>query len=128
MVNAPNMWMPLKETYWSVTSGDAVDIWGCLKIVDYYGERAYVPALGSTMTVTFMRGDYISSLTNQHLTVNKTAIMDTNCRSFFKLSLTSTEATNIITGTVNFILIEGLAAQKWQQHYFVKKTNVGPGF
>lgn len=127
MINSPNYWSPTKETYWPITANTAVNLWGELTIVDSLGTRPYVPALGAILQASFQRGDFIGSLTNQSLSVLKTALLDTNFRALFQLQLAATEATNIISGSVVFTLTEGTNVQTWSQHFMAKKFNVSAG-
>lgn len=127
MILAPNSWK-VSTDKWTVTAGLADDLWGQITISDALGVRPYVPALGSTLQAVFQRGDYIGSITNQHLTVTKVALMDTNFRSLVKIALTADEATNIISGTVVFTLTEGTSVEKWTQNWAVKKLNTTAGF
>jgi hypothetical protein len=128
MVAAPNSWAPTKDTFWSVTDAIAVDLWGLLTISDTLGIRPYVPIAGSVLSAVFQRGDYIGSTNSQNLTVNKTAVMNSDFRSLVKIPITSDEATKIISGTVVFTLAEGSSVKKWGQNWSVKKLNTSAGF
>lgn len=128
VISAPNFWSATKESFWTVTANQPNDLWGLLTIVDSLGSRAYVPALGSTLQILFQRGDYIGSITNQNLSVTKTAAMDTNNRALMKIGLIAQEATNIISGTAVFTLTEGAVVQKWTQNWAIKKINTSAGF
>jgi hypothetical protein len=126
MILAPNSWKVAVEK-WTVTAGVADDLWGQITITDALGVRPYVPALGSTLQAVWQRGDYIGSITNQGLTVVKVAVMDSNFRSLVKFSISSADATNIISGTVVFTLTEGTNVEKWTQNWAVKKLNTSAG-
>ena len=128
MISAPNFWSATKESFWTVTANQPNDLWGLLTIVDSLGTRPYVPILGSTLQILFQRGDYIGSVTNQALSVTKTATMDTNNRALMKIGLVAAEATNVISGTAVFTLTEGAVVQKWNQNWFLKKINTSAGF
>ena len=128
MITAPNFWSVSKETSWSITAGQATDLWGLLTVVDSLGTRPYVPALGSSLQALFQRGDYIGSITNQQLSVTKTAVMDTNFRALVKFAIVAQEATNIVSGTVVFTLTEGAAVNKWGANWAIKKINTTAGF
>jgi len=127
MISSPNSWTTTKDTFWIVTDATSVDLWGQIVTVDTLGTRPYVPALGSSLQAVFQRGDYLGSISNQNLTVTKTAIMDTNFRAMVKISLTATDSTNVISGTIVFTLIEGPVTHKWTQPWSIKKLNTGAG-
>lgn len=127
MISPPNNYLR-GEKAWTVTGGQAVDLWGILEVVDSMGVRPFVLVPGGSIQVTFPRGDFIGSPVSKELTVLKVASLDSNFRALFKISLTAAEATNIISGTVMFKAIEGLVTEIWSQNWFVKKINVGAGF
>lgn len=127
MITPPNFWSATKETYWPITANQAVNLWGELTIIDSMGTRPYVPALGAVLQALFQRGDFIGSISNQNLSVTKTALLDPNFRALFQLQVAAAEATNIISGTVVFTLTEGLNVQKWTQNWAVKKFNTSAG-
>ena len=129
MISAPNFWAPTTETYWQVTAGIPVVLWGQLGIVDQLGTRPYVPAAGATLAALFQRGDFIGSITNQNLSVTKTATLDPNFRALINFSLSAADATNVMSGTVVFTLVEGgTTSQQWVQNWFTKKFNCTAGF
>ena len=128
MITPPNAWANSKDNFWVVTDAVAIDLWGILTISDAMGSRPYVPAAGASLQATWMRGDYIGSITNQQLTVNKVASFDTNFRALVKISLIAQEATNVISGTIMFTLTEGSIINKWNQSWACKKLNTGAGF
>lgn len=128
LITAPNFWSVSKETFWSITSGQATELWGLLTIVDSLGTRPYVPALGSSLQALFQRGDYIGSVSNQQLSVTKSAAMDVNFRAVMKFVIAAPEATNIVSGTAVFTLTEGATINKWGQNWSIKKINTSAGF
>jgi hypothetical protein len=128
MVLAPNHWVPSKDAFWTVTGGQAIDLWGELVISDSLGDRPYVPASGASLTATFQRGDFIGSTTNKMLTVTKPCQLDTSFRALFKIQVSAQDATNIISGTVIFDLTEGGSSSRWTASWLVKKLNTSAGF
>ena len=126
IAQAPNVWTPLQNKFWTVTANMTSTLQGFLQTDDPYGKRPYVPALGATLQAVFQRGDNIGGNTTT-LTVTKLATFDVNFRSLATFTLTAQDATNVISGTVLFTLTEGSSIQQWSQNWAVKKLNTSAG-
>lgn len=124
MVKTPNYFK--FSNNWEVISNNAVDLYCMIYISDQLGERRYISEEGdeAVLTVTFPRKLTQGNINNS---IIKTATQDALDLSLFKISLTSTEAKNLISGTVFFSLLEDTTTTTWNQNYFVKKINTGNG-
>jgi len=134
MLSAPNFYSALPNGRWEITSPNAQDLWFQLWVVDSMGSRPYVPAIGSSMSVTFQRSDLIalqgvpSQLTNSSQSVVKTAMIDSNNRSLMKLVMTSQNIQDIVSGTTKFTLTEGAVTTTFLANWSVFKKLTNPGF
>lgn len=135
MISAPNFYSVLPNSRWEVTSPNAQALWFQLYVVDGMGSRPYVPATGSTMTVTFQRADLITlsggpptSLVNTGRNVVKTALIDSNNRSLMKLDMTTQNIQDIVSGTIKCVLTEGSTSTTFLSNWAVYKKLTDPGF
>lgn len=135
MISAPNFYSVLPSNRWEIVSPNAQSLWFQLYIVDGLGSRPYVPASGSSMTVTFQRADLISltntpppTLTNTSKNVVKTAIIDPNNRSLMRIDMTSQNIQDIVSGTAKFVLTEGATSTTFLANWSVFKKLTDPGF
>jgi hypothetical protein len=135
MITAPNFYSVLPNNRWEIVSPNAQALWFQLCIVDAMGQRPYVPAVGSSMVVTFQRADLISltntpppTLTNTSRNVVKTALIDSNNRSLMKLDMTTQNIQDIVSGTAKFTLTEGSNTTVFLANWSVYKKLTEPGF
>jgi hypothetical protein len=135
MISAPNFFSELKDNRWMVTDPNAQTLWFQLEIIDNLGQRRYIPAGGSTMSVVFQRADEFSTdnstrgrLQNQVRTVTKAATANVSDASLFSISLTTADITGIVSGTVKFTLTEAAVPTTWVQNFFIRKSLTAPGF
>ena len=135
MITAPNYYSALPNGRWEITSPNAQSMWFQLYIVDGMGSRPYVPAIGSSMSVTFQRADLISltntpppTLINTPKSVTKAAIIDSNNRSLMKIDMTTQNIQDIVSGTTKFVLTEGAVSTTFLANWSVYKKLTDPGF
>lgn len=124
MVSEPNYFF--LQPNWSIVGGNATTLWLQLQISDELGTRRYVPQAGATLQVQFPRARSTSNLEVSQ-TISKAGAVNTDDRSLWKITLTSSDTQGIISGTVKFTLTEGSSSQTFVQNYFIKRTLTGAG-
>jgi hypothetical protein len=125
MVAAPNTFAYAENNLWKVQQdGDAV-LWGMLYVVDSLSERRYITDPSAILTITFFRSDLPGTDTSR--SVIKVATVNVQDASLFSISLSAQEVKTIMSGTVNFKLVEGTSTTSWNQNWAVKKTPVRTG-
>jgi len=134
MISEPNTFSVLPDDRWVIEGSNAKDLWFQLNVVDSLGERRYLVPSGSTLEVIFQRADLIESqgarrfLSNETRTVTKNAVAHADDASLFKVSLTSSDVSNIVSGTVKFVLTEPSATYEWLMNWALLKKSTDPGF
>ena len=126
MLLAPNNWSLLSQ--WSVLQGAAERLYLQLQVMDSLGVRRYIPASGTTVTLTFTRARSATlgtTDTAQTVTVSCTSVTDD--RSMWYADLTAAQVTTIITGTVKATVTEGTTVYVLNKAYAIKKTATGTG-
>lgn len=126
MIKSPNDWSVLSK--WSVLQGTAETLYLQLQVSDALGTRRYIPATGTTVTMTFTRAR-ASTLgqtdTAQTFTVNCTAV--TEDKSMWYAALTATQINTLISGTVKVVVTEGTTVYTLNKAYAIQKTSTGSG-
>ena len=125
MIQAPNIFSYIDDNKWAVKGANATVLWGQLFIMDSLSLRRYIPAVGATLQLTFLRADVPG--TNTSRTLNKLVTFSSDDRSLFSLSLSSSEIDGIVSGGVTFKLTEGASVQTWIQDWAIRKENVTTG-
>jgi hypothetical protein len=137
IISAPNYYSILPNNRWEVISPNAQNLSFQLRIVDGLGERPYVPASGSLMTVTFQRSNLIalstvptlpSNLTYTPRDVVKTPSQDPNNGSLYTIAMTTQDVTGIVSGSTLFTLVESGQSTTWLFDWSVFKKLTSPGF
>jgi len=132
VISAPNFFAPQES--WKITVPNAVTLWFQLIISDSLGERRYIAASGSALSVIFQRADLISNSvsfgvpTNTAQSITKIAAFNTSDRSMLSFALTADESTKILSGTVKFQLVESGTTTVWVQNHLISRQLTSPGF
>lgn len=133
MVSPPNHYAPLKNGRWELISANPTTLWFQLVISDSLGERRYIPNVSSSVELTFMRADSVTSNINfpYQLSVNsqnvvKTAIKNGSDSSLYSVVLTSADVSSIVSGSILVKLTEASVANSFMQNWAVIRKLTGP--
>jgi hypothetical protein len=134
MIQDPNYYSIIEDNQWVITSNNAVDLWGRLIMSDSLGDRPYITNTMDQLKVEFLRSDKfatnVNKLTNTPQTIEKVCTPSTVNRSLFKISLTATDAKNILSGSIRFNLLIASSSKTytWVFNYAIKKELTDAGF
>ena len=125
MISSPNYFGFAENNLWKVAQDGGATLWGMVYVVDSLSERRYITDPAAVLTVTFFRSDLPGTSTSQ--SISKVVTFNVQDPSLFSFSLSAQEVKSIMSGTVNFNLVEGAVSTTWNQNWAVKKTPVRTG-
>jgi len=131
IIQAPNYYSILPDNQWILYDESSASLSFMLKIEDSLGERPYLVSNSDTLTSEFPRSDSLAiqsgtrgTISATSRSVTKTCNMDTDNKSLFTMNLSSTDISNIISGSVKFTLQYGSTTRTWLENYIIiKKIN-----
>lgn len=138
LINSPNFFSQLVQ--WEIVGGNSASLCFQIQINDNLPTRRWMPALGASIAVKFMRARQalqLGTLNNPgnvpnpalplDQSVTKTAVQDPNDRSLWTIALSATDTQAITSGTVQFTITEGSNTTTFQVPYMIKRIMNGSG-
>lgn len=116
---------------WNIQHGSTTTLYFLVTAEDSAGIRRYIPPVGTTVALNFMRQRSVNQITPGNTmaqTVNKIATMvDPRDSSLYQIQLSSAETSTIISGGVQLVLTNSGSTESYMIPYMVKKIMSSAG-